>query len=457
MMRETDKKFFMRNIEEINTAIFHILSYSNIIPVTTFVLSAFGIFNVTILSSAKLILVTSILTLIDFLILRVKKNDVLTMYTGLFSTEIVIAYAGTNAFIGIYLGFAFVPFLASFYYDKKLTIQISVISYIAMLLSLYFKYCNHAEIFAGINVEERTFTSTYIPIALGFTFEFIFTILISYKNTTRMLNVITGFMNSVAEKTNLLKNIQDANKKVEFKNLEMEITQFNIIQFVAECLGSHDLFTGRHVLHTKEYVVLIAKHMQQTGKYIDILDDKTIAMYSSAAFLHDIGKLHIPEGILNKVGKFTDDEFELMKSHPEEGKKLLEFLPKISDGRFNEIAIQMAYCHHEKWNGSGYPRGISGEEIPLCARIMSAADVLDALISQRLYKDPMTVEEAMKVFENSKGTHFEPCIAEAVIECKKKIKKIDSAFKQQENAGYSEELAWWYRYHKIDRTENKNQ
>ena len=138
-----------------------------------------------------------------------------------------------------------------------------------------------------------------------------------------------------------------------------------------------------------------------------------------------------------------------MKSHPEEGRKLLEFLPKIDDGKFNEIAIQMAYCHHEKWNGTGYPRRIAGEDIPLCARIMAAADVLDALISQRLYKDPMSIDDAMKVFEESKGQHFEPCIADAVIACKEEIRKIDAQFKSEESAKYNEELQWWYRYHNM--------
>ena len=107
----------------------------------------------------------------------------------------------------------------------------------------------------------------------------------------------------------------------------------------------------------------------------------------------------------------------------------------------------MAYCHHEKWDGSGYPNGLKGEEIPLCARIMAAADVLDALISQRLYKDPVPVDEAMVIFEKSKGLHFEPCIADAVINLKNLIKIIDEDFKTTEASTNAEELEWWMRYH----------
>ena len=165
--------------------------------------------------------------------------------------------------------------------------------------------------------------------------------------------------------------------------------------------------------------------------------------------MHDIGKIHIPEGILNKQGKFTSEEFELMKSHPEEGKRLLQVLPKIDDGRFNEIAKEMAYCHHEKWDGTGYPRGIAGKQIPLCARIMTAADVLDALISQRLYKNPKSIDQAMRVFLDSRGTHFEPCIADAVISLRDTIEKIDIDYKKKESEAYRKELEWWNNYHNM--------
>ena len=137
----------------------------------------------------------------------------------------------------------------------------------------------------------------------------------------------------------------------------------------------------------------------------------------------------------------------MMKCHPEEGKKLLEFLPPIEGGRFNDIAKKMAYFHHEKWDGSGYPNGVARFDIPLCARIMAAADVLDALISQRLYKEPLSIHEAMDVFAKSKGYHFEPCIADAVINSESLIELIDKDFKTAESEENAKELEWWQRYH----------
>jgi HD-GYP domain-containing protein (c-di-GMP phosphodiesterase class II) len=191
------------------------------------------------------------------------------------------------------------------------------------------------------------------------------------------------------------------------------MTQYKIIQFVSQVLGSHDLFTGRHLLHTRKYVEIIAKELRDLGYYREQLTDENIELYSTAALLHDIGKVHIPEGVLNKIGKFTPEEYELMKIHPSEGKKLLEFLPVIDDGTFNEIAMSMAYYHHEKWDGSGYPYGLKGEEIPLSARIMAVADVFDALISDRVYKKAFSFEKAMSIIQEESGTHFDPEVVKA--------------------------------------------
>ena len=119
----------------------------------------------------------------------------------------------------------------------------------------------------------------------------------------------------------------------------------------------------------------------------------------------------------------------------------------IENGEFNKIAKQMALYHHEKWDGTGYPFGLKGYEIPLCARIMTAADVLDALISQRLYKEPMSIDEAIEVFEKSSGIHFEPAIAQAVIDNKHLITLIDNDFKTSEAETNAQELQWWKAYH----------
>ena len=253
------------------------------------------------------------------------------------------------------------------------------------------------------------------------------------------------------------KYLKIRNKKTVKKTLderdkviaELSENQFYLMEFVAQLLGSHDLFTGRHVIHTQTYVEMIAHKLRELGYYTEELSDSTINNMKAAAFLHDIGKIHIPEGILNKNGKFTQEEFELMRCHPEEGAKLIDFLPLIDDGRFNKIAEEMTLCHHEKWDGTGYPYHLKGTDIPLSARIMAAADVLDALLSRRLYKSPIPIEEAMDVFKKSSGAHFEPCIVEAVLAIQSLIDESDHNFKETEAATNEEELAWWDNYHEM--------
>lgn len=161
------------------------------------------------------------------------------------------------------------------------------------------------------------------------------------------------------------------------------------------------------------------------GHYQLKLTDREIDLYTQAAPLHDIGKFCIPTDILNKPGKYTAEEYEEMKKHAQAGHDLIENeFSGLQNDDFVKIASQMAWFHHEKWDGTGYPRGIKGNEIPLCGRIMAAADVLDALLSRRLYKEAYEVEKTFDIMESLKGTQFEPCIVEAVMSLKEDIVRI---------------------------------
>ncbi|MBR0485718.1 MAG: HD domain-containing protein, partial [Oscillospiraceae bacterium] len=145
--------------------------------------------------------------------------------------------------------------------------------------------------------------------------------------------------------------------------------------------------------------------------------------------LHDIGKIHVPDAILKKQGKLTEEEYEIMKSHTTEGRKLLLHAEK-SLGNFSylDIAVEMAYGHHEWWNGKGYPQGIAEHNIPLCARIMAVADVFDAIVSQRCYKGSMSIEQAYEIIRNEKGTHFDPIVVSAFMKSRDKISEALKEF-----------------------------
>lgn len=202
--------------------------------------------------------------------------------------------------------------------------------------------------------------------------------------------------------------------------------QFNIIVMMAEIVENRDENTGGHIQRTAKYVEIIAKQLKKEGKFKDVLTDTYIKDMMVAAPLHDIGKIHVSDVILNKAGKLTDEEFEIMKSHAEEGRKLLIHAKEhLGDFSYLDIAVQMAGAHHEWWDGSrkGYPDQIQGEEIPLCARIMAVADVFDALTSKRCYKDPMPLEKAYSIIREEKNTHFDGEVVDAFFAASKQVEE----------------------------------
>jgi len=190
-----------------------------------------------------------------------------------------------------------------------------------------------------------------------------------------------------------------------------------IIMEFAEMVEARDKSTGDHIKKTAEYVEAIAKELQAEGKFKGVLSDSYVHKLKQAAPLHDIGKIAVSDLILNKNGKLTDEEFAIMKSHTTEGgkilKKIVEDAGDTFDANYLNESIEMASFHHEKWDGSGYPNHLKGEEIPLSARIMAVADVFDALIAERVYKKGFSYEKAMDIITGGAGTHFDPVVVEA--------------------------------------------
>lgn len=193
------------------------------------------------------------------------------------------------------------------------------------------------------------------------------------------------------------------------KTLQVMLTSLGVL---AEY---RDNETGAHLRRTQVVVRRLAQAMSLDEKFRDALPDaETIEEYAIAAPLHDIGKVGIPDGILRKPGPLTDEEREVMKTHTTLGHQVLAAAKKeLNENSLVSIAADIALCHHEKWDGSGYPRGISGTDIPLCARLMAVADVYDALVSKRCYKEAFPHEESVRIIHESSGSHFDPDVVRA--------------------------------------------
>ena len=424
-MNDNTELFFNENIRSVNKVVEILLLTCAVVPLAFCVLTLLGIWRVPHDYSALMFSYSVFSFFVAHGLNRFPKTQKIGMYFGIIAAAGFVELLAVRNIIQVNITYAVVPFLSCLYFNKKVTITSTITGFALMVFALFVRSKTVLTVLAT-DVQVHNPHTWFISTLVGYSIEFLFIFLLALTMANRSHKAI---------------------ELLHTQNVNLKNTQDMIIEFVASCLGSHDLFTGRHVQHTKHYVKIIATKLRDFGYYTDVLTDETIHLYETAAFLHDIGKIHIPEGVLNKIGKFTEEDYKVMKTHSVEGKRLLEQLPKVGDGRFNQIAIDMAFTHHEKWDGTGYPRGLKGKEIPLSGRIMAAADVMDALISKRLYKEQFTINEAIKIFNESTEKQFEPCIVEATKACQEEIEELAKTFKKQEAESEKEEVEWWENYH----------
>jgi putative two-component system response regulator len=196
---------------------------------------------------------------------------------------------------------------------------------------------------------------------------------------------------------------------------------------------TRDDVTGNHIKRTQNYVRLLAERLSAGTKYREVLSYDVIERLYKSAPLHDIGKVGIPDNILKKPGPLTTEEFELMKTHTTIGYNAISAAERSLDApvSFLSLARDMAWSHHEKWDGTGYPRGVSGTEIPLPGRLMAIPDVYDALISNRVYKRALSHEDSVMIITKGIGTQFDPDIGKVFVEVADQFRAISQAFRDQ--------------------------
>jgi hypothetical protein len=209
---------------------------------------------------------------------------------------------------------------------------------------------------------------------------------------------------------------QDTMAELVMHQEQISRMQTQIITGLASLIENRDEDTGEHVARTSTYVKTLAEKAREDGVYEKELDDHFIDLIYRAAPMHDVGKIVVPDHILKKPGRLTDEEFAQMKMHASAGGRVIhEILEGITDEEYMRFASDIATYHHERWDGQGYPEGLAGDEIPLSARIMAVADVYDALISERCYKKAMPIDQALNIIREESGTHFDPQLAEVFL------------------------------------------
>ena len=230
------------------------------------------------------------------------------------------------------------------------------------------------------------------------------------------------------------KTMRINNEYLEFevskRTRQMAALQNVTILALASLAETRDSETGNHLKRTQHYMQLLCKHLRSHPKFHDFLSPERIQIMVQCAPLHDIGKVGIPDRVLLNPGRYSAAEFEIMKAHPTLGRDAIAKAQANApqDGEFFEIAKQIIYSHHEKWDGSGYPQALAGDAIPIPARLMALADVYDALICRRVYKAGMPHERAVDIIVEGRGQHFDPDVVDAFLALGNEFQAVATRF-----------------------------
>lgn len=234
-----------------------------------------------------------------------------------------------------------------------------------------------------------------------------------------VVKVLRSRISRTLELEDLRRNLE---QKVEEKTERINYIQNMTVLGMATMVESRDNSTGGHIKRTGDGVKVFTRYLHEIGYISDVNYLRRIVR---AAPMHDLGKIAIDDRILRKNGRFDDDEYREMKRHSAEGAKVIEkMLRGVDEDDFVDTAVNVARYHHERWDGKGYPDGKAGEDIPMEARIMALADVFDALVSKRCYKEAFSYDKAFSIIEESLGTQFDPELGRRFMECREELQKL---------------------------------
>ena len=394
----TREQIAKRNEADANNTSAKVMFITLLMLTFAYILNIVGIFIIPQRLMTITYLIAAVSLMIPVLIHRiVGANNSILKYLYVFCSSIFIFAITTTLTYHVVLVYVFPIAIAEIYFNHHLTICSIIISLIVTAAGQILAFALQSWPDANFPTWQETIMFSVVP---RFLMLFCMSILLHLlaKRTTRLLS----------------EQISDSEQIVALHQ--------DMVFGFATLVENRDENTGGHVKRTSRYVELLANEMAKRGLYKDIINEEFVKNLTMAAPMHDIGKIAVPDSILQKPGKLTPEEFETMKTHTVKGGQIIQqTFGHVGSEQYRQMAYNVARFHHEKWNGMGYPDKLAGDNIPLCSRIMAVADVFDAVSQKRCYRDAMPLDECFAIIQNGRGTDFDPQIVDVFMEIKEKV------------------------------------
>lgn len=334
-----------------------------------------------------------------YLVTKRRPNSAFNKYFLIIGIEISVFSLSILNGVIVYITYILVVLLSCMYFDQFFTFQVEIISFVYMMISFSLR----TKILPAVQIETTRADWGVNHTAAG-ALEFALFGIFAFYLTFAIRKILI----SIYEHKRSIQNVQN-----------------QLVFGFANIIEAKDENTGEHIKKTSEYVWLLCIKLMQKGLYPEDVNEHTTPLMVSAAPFHDLGKICIPDSILNKEGALTKEEFSIIQRHPRDGAEFIEKkMRPIGDPELIEIARDMSLCHHEHMDGTGYPNRLIGDEIPICARIMTIADILDALLSVRSYKKAYSIPESFSIIKNMAGSALDPVIVDTLLECDTEVRVI---------------------------------
>ena len=395
-----ENTILIENEVHANKVVAKVMATTFLIFTLIYLLNVFNIFEIDDVIMNISYVVSSCLLLLPTLLTHILKiNNKYVKYVNVISAALFVTLISVTLTYHVVVIYVYPIAIASLYFSKRVNILATALTVVGVSVGQVLAFFMDT-------LQDDNFTFFHEMILWGIVPRAMILVAIAIIFTMLCSRTVT-----------LLGNLTKATGELKHYHNEM-------IMGFATLVENKDGSTGGHIKRTTMYVKLLAEELKNRGFYEDILTDEYVENLCLAAPMHDIGKIAVPDVVLQKPGKLTEEEFEIIKQHTKRGGKIVEeTFGHLGNDGYARMAYEVAKYHHEKWNGCGYPEGLKRKEIPLCARIMAIADVFDALSEKRCYREAMPFEKCFKIIEEGSGQHFDPMLVEVFLDIRKKVEK----------------------------------